>query len=95
MFLYDTSHNDYKNLVKKAEARGEIAAELGMTSKYFGNICCYALYMTISITAVFVKIAAIQEVGFSRSCTSLSLIHIYRSWLVVITVYSEGQEQDL
>ena len=34
VFLYDISHSDYKNLLKKAEAWGEIAAKLAMTSKY-------------------------------------------------------------
>ena len=33
-YLYDTSHELYKNLVKKADAWNEIAGELNITSKY-------------------------------------------------------------
>lgn len=42
VFLYDTSHSDYKNLLKKAEAWGEIAAELGMTSQYWWKYFLFA-----------------------------------------------------
>ena len=33
-FLFDSSHEHYKNVLKKAEAWNEIAQELNMTSKY-------------------------------------------------------------
>lgn len=32
-FLFDSSHEHYKNVLKKAEAWNEIAQELNMTSK--------------------------------------------------------------
>ena len=35
--LFDTSHDYYKNVAKKAEAWNEIAAELNITSKYIFN----------------------------------------------------------
>jgi len=34
MFLYDTGHPEYKNLVKKAEAWRDISKELHQTSKF-------------------------------------------------------------
>ena len=35
VFLYDTGHPEYKNLVKKAEAWRGISEELDQTSKFF------------------------------------------------------------
>jgi hypothetical protein len=34
VFLYDTDHPEYKNLVKKAEAWRDISEELDQTSKF-------------------------------------------------------------
>jgi hypothetical protein len=34
VFLYDTGHPEYKNIVKKAEAWREISEELDQTSKF-------------------------------------------------------------
>jgi hypothetical protein len=34
VFLYDTSHPEYKNLVKKAEPCSDISEELDQTSKF-------------------------------------------------------------
>ena len=37
VYLFDTSHEYYKNVAKKAEAWNEIAAELNITSKHLFN----------------------------------------------------------
>ena len=34
VFLYDTGHPEYKNLVKKVQAWRDISEELGQTSKF-------------------------------------------------------------
>jgi len=34
VYLFDTSHENYKNVVKKAEAWNKISEELGITGKY-------------------------------------------------------------
>jgi hypothetical protein len=34
VFLYDTGHQEYKNLVKKAEAWRDVSEELVQTSKF-------------------------------------------------------------
>jgi len=34
VFLYDTGHPEYKNIVKKSEAWRDISEELGQTSKF-------------------------------------------------------------
>ena len=37
VYLFDTSHEYYKNVATKAEAWNEVAAELNITSKYILN----------------------------------------------------------
>ena len=34
VFLYDTGHPEYKNFVKKTEARRDVSEELDQTSKF-------------------------------------------------------------
>jgi len=51
VFLYDVGHNDYKNVVKKAEARRDIAKEVNQDGMYyfFINYFTFAHYLLLKI----------------------------------------------
>ena len=51
VFLYDVGHNDYKNVVKKAEAWWDIAKEVNQDDMYyfFINYFIFAHYLLLKI----------------------------------------------
>ena len=51
VFLYDVGHNDYKNVVKKAEAWWDIAKEVNQDGMYyfFINYFIFAHYLLLKI----------------------------------------------
>jgi hypothetical protein len=51
VYLYDVGHNDYKNVVKKAEAWRDIAKEVnqGGTYYFFINYFIFAHYLLLKI----------------------------------------------
>jgi hypothetical protein len=53
VFLYDTGHPDYKNLVKKYEAWRDISEELNQTSKF---VFFTYLYLQILVHIFVIKL---------------------------------------
>jgi len=56
VFLYDTGHPEYKNLVKKAEAWRDISEELHQTSKFVGFTCLYLLTLVYYLLNCYIVI---------------------------------------